>query len=119
MRKPTSYNSTRQVDSAESLDERFENLTLRFYRTYTRYLVINKMYRDSVTIQWSCFECKAPVYINIEPLLKHGRFNQSELFCSKHKPDTHKIFQNHLFIRYESSFYSKLKEEIINKSFKF
>lgn len=119
MKKVTSYNATKQIDSAESLEKRFENLTLRFYLNYTRHYVINNMYRNSVTTEWQCFECKAPVHINIESLLKHGRLNSSQLFCSKHKPDTQKSFENLLFIRYEAAFLSKIKSEILNQSFSF
>jgi hypothetical protein len=117
MKHVTSYNAIKPIDSSESLETRFENLTLKFYRNYTRYLVINKMYQDSVTIEWKCFDCKAPVHINIEQLLKYGRFNQSQLFCSKHKPEDNKILRNHLFMRYESAFFKSLKAEIIDKTF--
>lgn len=114
MQRKLTYRSIKTVDSSIDINHRFEQSLINFAHSCQTKIVIESMMNDSMTVDWKCFECKTPIRVNIEQLIKKQRFNNSKLFCKKHKPESQSIFRNHLFIRYEDSFYKTIKNSILS-----
>lgn len=112
--KDSNLNKTKEL----TVDERFTDLVKRFYFSYTKKLIPIEFYNDNTSLQWSCFECKTPITVNISKILNAGNFQSSTLFCENHKPTDYKnnIYNSNAFFRYESAFYDHVKQSILKSS---
>lgn len=89
-----------------------------FYSHYSHQTLLQTLHKETYFIEWHCYECKKQISVDIRPLLKKSSsFKSSSLFCSNHKVDAAKSMKSHIFVRYESSFYSSIKHKIYNTVF--
>lgn len=110
--KDSTLNKTTELN----IDERFTDLVKRFYTSYSRKLIPIQFYQDNTSVDWSCYECKTAIIVNISKILNNGNFQASTLFCEKHKPTNYKIYDSTMFIRHETVFYNYIKQSILKSS---
>lgn len=80
--------------------------------SYAEQLLLQRRIKQSNSVDWYCFNCKAEIHIHVEQLIKRGKLiRPSEFFCTNCKSHVRKS-NDMMLIRYANSFYSKVKQII-------
>jgi len=91
---------------------------IHFANAYTSTIVEDEYNKNSMKVDWHCFECKCPIKVDLEDILTGKDFDQKKLFCDLHKPApyTNTYKKNFVFQKYVIAFNSFIKQTIIKNS---
>ena len=113
----TGFNdATTHLTNAMTKQERFVDVVVRFYRSYTSKTVLQSLRKQQSTVEWHCYDCRKPIQVDINKFLQGRRFNSTELFCQEHKPKDYDVLRSVLFIRYQDIFMKTLTNKILSTS---
>lgn len=103
-------------DSINQLSQLNDYLT-EFYNHYFDQKLLLSLHKETWIENWHCYECKAPIEVDIRALSKKtSKWNSSSLFCTEHKINCNQSMNSVVFARYENTFFSHIKNKILDSS---